>query len=1263
MSNAISCGGCRNKEKADPNNPKLTLSTNKSEYQGEKDLQIELLIAHKNSDTKQPIPYDNLSLEIAVNQENGTEKSIIEYETFDSSGTGTKKQITSVIEKLTALFKTAGTDSIEPTKQLRKSFTLLPKGNPTKITITYKLLDTTNSNEVIEQCTTTWKPEATSNYELTIEGGDTSIQAPSPINLKINKKEGPIEKNELDNLILEVIRESGDAKFDQAPAGYKLELKFLENDLAQDGSIKKTLTVTLGTSPETKFKLSLNHNTHPSTSITVTYSNAPTGTWQFEVVGANPATHIKTIEDGTTDTEIKVYKAGNAVLTEEELKGLKLYLKRITPGTAKIANLEDGILELTGTDKLTLATDNKSATKKLTINPISDKNTTFALQLQDKTGANVGIAQRIVWEKSNQLELKAQYNINNKEVTIIIKNSGKLILPAKQAKLTWDTGYNTVTIDGKQQDHEDIGELKPKEDFVFLLRNVHFADPIHTPTATLKLELTWQQLEGPIQTSCPLTAIPIDITITKLAFNKSTNQIIYAIKNNSSEDSALQVKCINTKPTNENAASITTPLPAYINLMKAGNPGSDSGEKTLQVDFKNESSVDFKFELLLGGHPINFKYNATDGSGEKEMNQTIVTCKPTEVSLKFTDTKGSNFPVAGLNLQGDNKGIEFKIGLNGNPADLVTLDQIDKTKLKLLFTTTSGDAKIKQGTNIVAEIQGNNLNLAGENKFFIERGTDNQASFNLHLMYDIQGNGKFTKELAKLPISWKEDKFEILIMNPTENNALIEKDPAIFVLQNTTGNTEPARIEIELKNQDGVPSQFLTKQDSNFDPTGYSSGSLEKILGINTPVNTQTIIRPIYFGVVNTKIKDNTEINIVVKKDGHEVARTTQPIKWQAKKVDVKIANILNGGKAIIDNLLIDEGSDKDVAQAFTIILQNEGDNINTNDVEVNLTNENNVQFTLGKETGDHIDADLLHILGRSRSTNTTFSKATTKAFTLQLHDNNNPPFTKITLTISSPDSSVLATKELLWVNLSAITRLVQTAKNLKTRLDEIAGNATPYSFEKILENITDDSDIKTDKKTLISLLTGPILYGSMDMNKNHIENSGMKEILKGIKNILEQLQKINQGAKAANDNQDIVSIKQAIDDIEHIYNGGQRILERKVTKFAQQILFVGQKHLSQAMIESQANGEMAALKYYQVFNPLEKVMNALVKSTPTPSSPAKAANHPLNRIFKQISNIIAQTQEEVAKKYEQDKNAKKAEEFRKMAETWTQSAKAYTGV
>ncbi|MHB9148064.1 MAG: hypothetical protein ACYC2U_06725, partial [Candidatus Amoebophilus sp.] len=575
ITSMICCEGCDNK-KTTLNNENLTISTIKKQYKGANDVQVELLIAHKNKSTNQPAVYNNLRLKITVTQEGGTGGSSIAYEAFNTLGAAIKKETILETEQLTQLFKVAGSDLIGPTEELKKTFTIVLKGNPTKVTVKYELLNASNNDELLDEHTIAWVPNA------------------SP-------------------------------------------------------------------------------------------------TWQFELLGAEAVTHTQTIEDGTTNIKVILSKEDGAELTENELKEFNLYIKKTTIGTANLAGIEDGTLKLTDSATLTLAPDKRSASKSLTINPNTDKKAIFELQLQDKTGANLGTTQKVIWKNGASLKLDAHYDAITKKVTVTITNNGILDLGINQAILNWDTGHKHVTIKSNttknsRKGSQQLNKIDANGGFIkFDLDNVTFTHG--KQSATLNLQLTWNQLEEPIQVTELVTAVPINVAVTNISFDKATNQIAYNIKNNGDKDISLQVQCINSKIASENAAIITTPLPIKLDLKKAGEIGSESGNQILKVDFKDEDRADFIFTLLNDGIPINFKYQSGLLEAE-EVKEYIIICEPKQVKLDIQVDLGG-FYMRGMTqkLHGDDKNVIFKIMPSGhaNINDIVSLEEINKSRLKLII--------------------------------------------------------------------------------------------------------------------------------------------------------------------------------------------------------------------------------------------------------------------------------------------------------------------------------------------------------------------------------------------------------------------------------------------------------------------------------------------------------------------------------------------------------------------------------------------------
>jgi hypothetical protein len=993
LCNTISCKGCSDSKKGNGANPKLILSTNKDQFIGGHDCQVELTIKHKDLAINQSAKYGNYVLKVNLTQEGGIDQSMIEYEIFDTSGTSTKRQESAVNKKLSHLFRVDDAAVIASTQPVTKIFNIIPKGNPNKITITYQIFEisSSNSEKFLYDHTVTWMPLPSPKYKLAVEGigkgNNTIIQAPDAISVSINKEEGSLKIGDLTDLKLEITRESGDGVLQGADANGHLEVPFLPTHI-QGSSVKMALLVIPGTSLKTKFILSLKLNGVKIDAIKAVYKHAVVANWQFKLVGADPTTNIQTIDNGTKEIEISVSKLGEPLLFQGELNKLKLHIKRMVPGNAMLGNIQDGILELNDTNALILAPDKKSATKKLLINPGSDKKTSFELNLQVKTGTGLSTRQTLMWSNGAQLTLSVKYDVDHKTSTIIVKNTGKLPLLANQAKLSWDTNNPTVTIDGKHNHIQNLDQLQPGKDFTLVLQHVAFNDPVNVKSANLNVVLEWDQLENPIQKSCTLTTIPIDISLTKLNFDKTTSSIIYAVKNNGKEAIDLEMRCLNNNSAEGNTAIITNGLPTKLNLKKLGEVDTESGERELKIDFKGQDAADFKFELLFDGNPINFKY--IDGLNEVEVNQQVVACEIRKVSLKFVDTTNADFPAQGIQLQGDNKKIEFKLEIDDSETkDIVPLHEIDKTSLKLIIRTTTGDAKIKYGTIGVTEIPGNDLDLDNINTFTIERNTANEASFNFQLMYDKQKNKAFGQELSVLPVSWKEDQYEINdlantihlpdMVAPPGSKELIENYLKGFTLKNLT-NTIPAdRITIELQS-DNPEVKFIFndlrgigyRSDDSIIWEDLQIATLQQLLKTNQiPKNLSTEAMFLQWATDRNIKAENATVTIVVKKDEYVVAKSA-PIHWRRNnlKFNVKIQQLY--GKPVLDNVLVVDDVKVPVEGEF--ILENSGDDLRLQDlyVELEVNESRNVSLAGKTNNTNNIISGLKQLVASKYGTSIT---------------------------------------------------------------------------------------------------------------------------------------------------------------------------------------------------------------------------------------------------------------------------------------------------
>lgn len=595
----------------------------------------------------------------------------------------------------------------------------------------------------------------------------------------------------------------------------------------------------------------------------------------------------------TNSKEIKLEinkQSSLTTITPDELTNLQLSVKRIEGNQAKISTAPDtNSAYILYPINATLATDGLSATLSLLIDPATDNQAKFLLQLLNRSNEIVSEEKIVAWEKLVQLDLKAEDDSSDpasKKVKVTIINNGKLELPANQARLSWYTNDDNITIEGAKQGNKLIPTIAPNGNFI----TVFLDDVIFTHarlSTNLKLELDWNELATPVTIYHPLTAIPIDINLTKIEFDKTTDHIKYVIRNNDIiHPLDLQIRCINTQQMGQNAAVIM-PLPAPLHL----DHSSDTGEQFLQVDFKDEDQADFKFEILFGNLPVNFKYD--DGNGEKIFSSVFVSAAAKQVNLKLVDNNNNEFYKNKLKLRGANKDVNFKIGLKGDPQDLIPLDRIDISRIKLMVDKSAlNDATLSyEGYQVGESLPGGSLKLGDINNVLtlnLHTGRQPEAIFKLQLMYDKKGNDDFKPLGEPLTVEWKEDDFSFIIGEPVKGvGALLGNAVGEITLINKTSNMDPQTLTLVLDNQ-GSEIKFCFVQ-SEGKPIDDGQGgdiaekaTLAQLLGrkdqvpINMPSKIYFTIQPQPGGYQST----NATLSISIEQEGVKVYQSNI-INWK----------------------------------------------------------------------------------------------------------------------------------------------------------------------------------------------------------------------------------------------------------------------------------------------------------------------------------------------------------------------------------------------
>lgn len=300
-------------------------------------------------------------------------------------------------------------------------------------------------------------------YNLEIEGlgADNLVTASNKFILKIRKEGGKIDLGETKNFKVLATVAAGNASIVGLSADSTINFLAAENI---DGIIKKEVTVLPGT-VESEFILDLKYNQAKVVDIGKTIKINPSASSILGLVVDKPS-----IQDGTTDIILSVKQLGIGELTEADLSKLSLRIQRETGENATIGGISTGNLILhQGNNKLIIAADKKSATKKLTISPGKDNKAIFRLILLDSIGKIIpNTEQTIQWNNGIELQVdKLVYNSANGRIEYKLHNNGLAATASVELQWKRERG-NMVTIEGKQQASRTINLINKQEISGFL---------------------------------------------------------------------------------------------------------------------------------------------------------------------------------------------------------------------------------------------------------------------------------------------------------------------------------------------------------------------------------------------------------------------------------------------------------------------------------------------------------------------------------------------------------------------------------------------------------------------------------------------------------------------------------------------------------------------------------------------------------------------------------------------------------------------------
>lgn len=442
-----SCGMCSKSGKDQTG--KIELSIDKNTYIGDNDREVELTAHLASGDTDKEAIIQNFKLKISATEILATGATGGSRVSYIEPGTTNKKYITAgtngETENLDKIFNLNGKDTLtaNDTEELKAIFKIRPVRGANQVVVQFEVLD---ENDVLvgSPCVATWKKAAGPAYTLETTGlkaGDI-IPATNKFSIEIaNQTGGDIEAKEIGDFTVNVTVD-GDATI----AGIKDNKLTFELSNINAGRLVKEIEV-VPVNQTTEFKLELQHKGVTVATKTVKLNVIPVGTYTL-AVGKNK--NKNKIEDGSTAIEVIVGVVGNADLKKEDLETLSLKIQRNkgTVATIQDANATGVEAEFsyafTGANEFTI-TDNKTATKQLTIIPGTDREASFVLTLLDKDKkAITGAEQTIEWSNGIDVQVVTlEYRTIDGAVVYEIKNNGQAPT-VDEVELSWER------VDGKE---------------------------------------------------------------------------------------------------------------------------------------------------------------------------------------------------------------------------------------------------------------------------------------------------------------------------------------------------------------------------------------------------------------------------------------------------------------------------------------------------------------------------------------------------------------------------------------------------------------------------------------------------------------------------------------------------------------------------------------------------------------------------------------------------------------------------------------------
>lgn len=377
--------------------------------------------------------------------------------------------------------------------------------------------------------------------------------------------------------------------------------------------------------------------------------------------------------------------------------------------------------------------------------------------------------------------------------------------------------------------------------------------------------------------------------------------------------------------------------------------------------FSNDSN------LTLGNAPLELSFDLEIDLGVK---QVIIKFELlNQHGILVTDAtsvwKGSDKPIElklerlgdGV-LKGADNIVELKITNWGT-------EKTEANQIKLKITRDKGDTATIAGT--IAQQDGsyildfpNTIDANGAyivKKIEINSGTDPESAFKIKLIY------KGEEHKSSLSLIYKQGEIEIRNL---PKRFVGDNVVSFDIFNNTDADIQVPNYTIELVSDNDATFQFVTEKNSieGNGPikTGKSVAKIDEVaftipdvkLKGNSIIPKKYKISGIGFSIQNPNGQSKAEVMLQLKKGG-EIVAVSEKILWEAEGVVLK----LSLGDSFEEYILVDNNIGE-------FKLKNEGNMpVNTEEVQVILTNSEGVNFSLGNITGSNINTNLSKILAK----------------------------------------------------------------------------------------------------------------------------------------------------------------------------------------------------------------------------------------------------------------------------------------------------------